>query len=487
MNNLTNKNLVFESLIWKFFERTATYGIQFLVEIVLARILFPEDFGLIAIVTIFITIARVFIQRGFNLALIQKKDSDELDFSSMFFLNLFISIILYIIIYFLSPIFASFFEIEDSVNIFRVLSIVLIFGALTSIQNAYISKHMLFHKLFIGSLASIVFSGFIGIFLAIKGYGVWALVIQQLLNQFLLSIIFLFILKWKPKLEFSFSRLKGLINFGYKMLFSALIDTLYIDLQALFIGKIYNPATLGFYNKGKQFPQLIAININSTIQSVLFPIYSANQDNSFIVKSILRRAIKVSTYLVFPLMVGLVVIADPLVMILLTDKWAFSIAFIQILSLSFILYPIQTANLQAIAALGRSDIFLRLEIIKKTISVILLVISIPFGIYYMTWSLVLSSIISLFINSYPNKKLLNYTIFDQFKDMGPTFFLTIIMGLIIYPLRFLITNNYILLASQVSLGITIFLVLSFIFKIDSYKYLLELIKALLNKRHKHTN
>jgi O-antigen/teichoic acid export membrane protein len=207
----------------------------------------------------------------------------------------------------------------------------------------------------------------------------------------------LFILKWKPKLEFSFSRLKGLINFGYKMLFSALIDTLYIDLQALFIGKIYNPATLGFYNKGKQFPQLIAININSTIQSVLFPIYSANQDNSFIVKSILRRAIKVSTYLVFPLMVGLVVIADPLVMILLTDKWAFSIAFIQILSLSFILYPIQTANLQAIAALGRSDIFLRLEIIKKTISVILLVISIPFGIYYMTWSLVLSSIISLFI------------------------------------------------------------------------------------------
>ncbi|MFW6015999.1 MAG: lipopolysaccharide biosynthesis protein, partial [bacterium] len=381
MKNEVNKSKVLSSLFWKFMERGGTQGIQFIIQLVLARLLLPEDYGLVALVTIFITIARVFVQSGFNTALIQKKDADEVDFSSVLYLSIFVAGILYIILFFTAPFIAEFYRNPQLISILRVLSITLFFGAFNSIQNAFVAKYMIFKKLFYSSLGSIFISGTLGIIAAYAGWGVWALVLQQLVNKISISIILWFTVEWRPVLAFSFKKVKGLFSFGSKLLVSSLLNTLYQDLRSLIIGRIYAPAMLGFYNRGKQFPSLIINNINGSIQSVMLPALSSHQDNRNRVKNMVRRSIVTSSYIVLPAMVGLAVVAEPLVKIILTDKWLPAVPFLQIFCVSSALMPIHTANLQAINALGRSDIFLKLEVIKKITGLIILLSSVPFGIY----------------------------------------------------------------------------------------------------------
>lgn len=361
------KSKVLSSLLWKFMERGGTQGIQFIVQIVLARILLPNDYGIISLIAIFITIANVFVQSGFNTALIQKKDANETDFSSVFYLSLFVAALLYVTLFSTAPFIANFYDTPQLVAVLRVLSITLFFGAFNSIQNAVISKKMQFKKLFFSSLGSMILSGMIGIVLAYAGFGVWALVAQQLINQFSIIVILWFTIKWRPKLIFSFERIKELFSYGWKLLVSSLIDTLDKNLRSLIVGKIYSPSMLGFYNRGDQFPQLIVSNINGSIQSVMLPALSSEQNNKQRVKEMVRRSIITSSFLVLPMMIGLAVIGEPLVKILLTDKWLPCVPFLQVFCLSYALWPIHTANLQAINALGRSDIFLKLEIIKKII------------------------------------------------------------------------------------------------------------------------
>ncbi|MDT2782431.1 lipopolysaccharide biosynthesis protein [Vagococcus fluvialis] len=472
----SKKNII-SALIWKLLERGGTQGVQFIVQIILARLLLPEDYGVIALVTIFISLANVFVQSGFNTALIQKKESDSLDFSTVFFFSLFLSVVLYLVLYLSAPLISTFYKIEGLEKIIRVISLTLIFGSINSIQNAVVAKKMKFKKLFLSSLGAMIISGVLGIIFAYNGYGIWALVIQQLSNQISITVILWYTVKWRPTLEFSYSRLKELFDYGWKILISSLIDTLYSNIRGLVIGKTYTTQQLGYYTRGDQFPSLIVTNINGSIQSVMLPVLSYEQDNKDRVREIVRKSIKTSSYLIFPMMIGLSVVAKPLVIILLTEKWLPSVIFIQIACFTYSLWPIHTANLQAINALGRSDIFLKLEICKKIIGITVLLLTIPHGVISIALGGVIVGVISTIINSYPNRKLLGYGYKEQLRDIIPSFFISVLMGAVIYPIKFLINNALVLMSIQIILGVLVYWLLSYLFKLEIYFYLKNTISS----------
>lgn len=463
-------------------ERGGTQGVQFIVQIILARLLVPSDYGIIALIAIFITIANVFVQSGFNTALIQKKDTNEVDFSSVFYLSLLIAGLLYVFLFNAAPFIAAFYNVPKLILVIRVLSITLFFGAINSIQNAVISKKMQFKKLFYSSFGAIIASGTVGIILAYSGFGVWALVGQQLINQLVITAILWFTVKWRPRLLFSIERVKGLFSFGWKLLVSSLIVSFYSNIRSLIIGKIYSPAMLGFYNRGQQFPSFIVSNIDSSIQSVLFPALASQQDNKMRVKDMVRRSIVTSSFIIFPIMVGLAVVAEPLIKILLTDKWLPAVPFLQILCATYVLWPIHTANLQAINALGRSDIFLRLEIIKKIVGLTILGISISFGIYAIVLGEVLVGVISTFINAFPNSKLLNYSYKEQWKDIMPSLLLSLVMGAVVYNIKLLEMAVGLTLIVQIFVGAILYIGLAKIFKLECFTYLIRTGKDMINIR-----
>lgn len=463
-------------------ERGGTQGIQFLVQIVLARLLSPEQFGTIAIVMVFINLAQVFVQSGFNTSLIQKKDADELDFCSVFYLSLFVAALLYMVIYFTAPVIADFYRDPILMPVLRVLGLTLFFGTINSIQNAYIARNMMFKKLFYSSVGAILISGVAGIIAAYMRLGVWALVIQQLLNQASISIIMWFTVKWRLKLVFSIKRVRGLFSFGWKLLASSLLETLYMDLRTLIIGRIYSSSTLAYYNRGQQFPYVIVSNINGSIQSVMLPTLSAHQDNKKRVKEMMRRAIVTSSFFIFPMMIGMAVVAEPLVKIVLTDKWLPAVPFLQIFCITYTLMPIQSANLQAINAIGRSDIFLKISIIKRVYGIIILLISMQFGVYTIAIGQIFIAFISSIVNALPNKKLLDYSYKEQWADIMPSLVISIIMGFIVYLYNFLNLAAWKILILQVGSGIIIYLVLAKTLKLDSFNYLFSTIKQLINSK-----
>ena len=478
------KSKVISSLFWKFLERGGTQGIQFLVQIVLARLLAPEQFGTIALVMVFINLARVFVQSGFNTALIQKKDADELDFSSVFYLSIAVAGALYVLIYLTSPLIAGFYNDPMLTPVLRVLSLTLFFGAYNSIQNAYIARNLMFKKLFVSSLGAMLFSGILGIIAAYQGLGIWALVIQQLCNQIAITVILMFVVDWKPKFLFSFDRVKSLFLYGGKLLASQLLNVLYMDLRTLIIGRVYSPSMLGYYNRGQQFPMAIVSNINGSIQSVMLPTLASHQDNRKRVKEMMRRAIVSSSFLIFPMMIGMAVVAKPLVKVVLTDKWLPSVPFLQIFCMSYALVPIHTANLQAINALGRSDIFLRLEVIKKIIGLVILAISLPFGVYAIAVGQIVSGIVSTFVNAYPNKRLLGYSYLEQWKDIMPSLVISIGMGSVVYLVNYAGLLAWQQLVVQVLVGVIVYIGLAKIFRIESFAYLLTTISELRQQRRK---
>lgn len=482
MSSQHTKSNILSSLFWKLMERGGAQGIGFFVSIILARLLSPEEYGIIAIVMVFILLANVFVESGFNTALIQKKDADEVDFSSVLYLSLGVAIILYGIIFITAPLIASFYNQPILVKVLRVLSITLFIGAFNSIQNAYVARNMLFKKLFISSLGSVTISGVVGIIAAYSGLGVWALVLQQLTSQLAVAVILWFTVEWRPHLIFSTTRVKSLFSYGSKLLAAGLLDTLYSNLRTLIIGRMYTPSMLGYYNRGQQFPQLIVSNINGSIQSVMLPALSAHQDDRKRVKEMMRRAVVSSSFLIFPMMVGMAVVAEPLVKIVLTEKWLPAVPFLQIACFTFALWPIHTANLQAINAMGRSDIFLRLEIIKKIMGLIVLGVSLPFGVYAIALGGIFSGLIGTFINAYPNKELLNYSYKEQWLDIMPSLLISLIMGGIVYLFNFSNILVWQILILQIVSGGIIYILLAKIFKIESFTYLVGTMKQLINSR-----
>ena len=355
MNN--NKTTVTSNFIWRFLERCGAQGVTFIVSIVLARLLDPSSYGTVALVTVFTTIMQVFVDSGMGNALIQKKDADDLDFSSVFWFNISMCAILYFVMFFSAPLISAFYKMPDLKPIVRVLSIILIISGIKNVQQAYVSRHMMFKRFFFSTLGGTVVAAIVGIAMAYLGYGVWALVAQMLINVLVDTTILWITVKWRPRRIFSLIRLKGLFSYGWKLLVSSLIDTIYKDLTQLIIGKKYSSTDLAQYNQGQKFPHIIVSNINTSIDSVLLPTMSKVQNSPDIVKSMTRRAIKTSTYIMMPFMVGLAVCAEPLVNLILTEKWLPCVFFLRIFCFSYAFFPIHTANLNAIKAMGRSDLF----------------------------------------------------------------------------------------------------------------------------------
>lgn len=379
MNGVESNN-VLKNFIWCFAERCGAQLVTFIVSIVLARILAPEDYGKIALITVFTTILQVFVDSGLGTALIQKKNADELDFSSVFYFNFVVCIILYIGMFLAAPFIAQFYNDLSLTPIIRVISLTIIISGVKGIQQSYVSKNMLFKRFFYSTLGGTVFSAALGIGMAWAGAGVWAIVAQQLSNTAIDTLILWITVKWRPKKMFSWKRLKSLLSFGWKMLVSSLLETVYTNIRSLIIGKMYSSSDLAFYNQGDKLPNVIVNNINTSIDSVLLPTLSKEQDDKERVKNMTRRAIKVSTYIMSPLMMGLAFCATPIVEIVLTEKWLPCVPFLQIFCITYMFFPIHTANLNAIKAMGRSDLFLKLEIAKKIIGTVLLVSTMWFGV-----------------------------------------------------------------------------------------------------------
>ncbi len=480
----SSKAKTLSGFFWRFLERCGAQAVTFIVSIILARLIAPELYGTVALVTVFTTIMQVFVDSGMGNALIQKKNADDLDFSTVFYFNIVICTVLYLVMFFGAPLIAAFYNNDDLIPIIRVLSLTLVISGVKNVQQAYVSRKMMFKKFFFVTLGGTIASAVVGIIMAYAGYGVWALVAQQLLNAFVSTVILWFTVKWRPKLAFSFERLKTLFSFGWKLLVSSLIDTIYNDIRQLIIGKLYSSADLAYYNKGKQFPQLIVTNINISIDSVLLPTMSNVQDDPDRIKSMTRRAIRTSTYIMAPIMIGLAVCAEPVIRLLLTDKWLDSTFFMQIFCLTYLFYPVQTANLNAIKAMGRSDLFLKLEILKKIIGLGLMFATIFISVEAMALSLFAGTIISTIINAFPNKKLLNYSWFEQMKDILPNLGLSAIMGGAIYFMQYLPIPTILVLLLQIVVGMALYIGLSKVLKLEIFEYLTATIKGFLRKRNK---
>ena len=476
------KGKVISNFIWRFAERCGAQLVSFVVSIVLARLLEPSVYGTVALVTVFTTILQVFIDSGLGTALIQKKNADDLDYSSVFYFNFVVCIILYLGMFIAAPYIAKFYGNMSLIPVIRVISLTLIISGVKNIQQAYVSSNMLFKRFFFSTIGGTIVSAFVGIFMAYIGMGVWALVAQQLSNAMIDTTILWITVKWRPKAVFSWERLKSLLAYGWKLLVAVLLDTVYNNLRNLVIGKMYSSADLAFYNQGDKFPKIIVTNINTSIDSVLLPTMSSEQDNKARVKEMTRRAIKTSTYIMAPLMMGLAFCAKTVVELVLTQKWLPCVPFLQIFCITYMFYPVHTANLNAIKAMGRSDIFLKLEIIKKIVGMSLLLSTMWFGVMAMAYSLLLGSVLSQIINSWPNRKLLNYGYLEQLKDILPGILLAVFMGVWVYFVGYIKLPTTLLLMVQIIVGAIIYIGLSVVLKLEAFEYLWGMLKNMLNKK-----
>ncbi len=475
---------IFSALFWKIMERFGVQGTQFVLQLVLARLLDPDHYGVLSLMVIFTTLANVFIQRGFNTALIQNKDVTEEDYSSVFWVTMGISALLYGLLYAAAPVIARYYKMPDLVRPFRVLCLVLFPGALNSIQLAKISRKLDFKKVFRSNIAAILVSGVVGITLAYQGAGLWALVAQYLLNVTVACLVMWFTVRWRPKLVCRAARIKVLFSYGWKLLLSGLLDTLYQDIRSLVIGKKYDSGTLGYYNRGKQFPQFIINSVNSAVQTVLLPAMSAQQDDSARVKKMMRSSITLSSYIIFPMMAGLAAVAEPLVRLLLTEKWVPCVPYMQIYCFTLAFYPVHSCNLQAINAMGRSDIFLKLEIFKKVQGLILLAIAVfcfdsPIAIA-MTG--IYSTCINCFANALPNKKLIGYSYFEQVKDFMPSLLASLVMCGVVLAVELLALPDLATLVLQILVGVAVYLAISAAAGLVPFKMLLNLLRNIRKRK-----
>ena len=479
--NAELKQKTVSGVFWRFGERITAQLITFVVSIVLARLIAPKEYGIIALTTIFINIVNVFVTNGLGTSLVQKKNSDDKDFSTMFHASVFLSVILYSIIFLCAPFIAKFYNKEVLTLLIRVMGLRVPIAAINSIQQAYVSKKMIFKKFFIATLFGTVISAIVGIIMAIKGYGVWALVGQYLTNSTIDTIVLFFIIEWRPKLYFSYKRFKSLFSFGWKIMISSFIGTLFNQLRGMVIGKKFTSDVLAYYNKADQIPSLIYNNVDLTVDSVFFPTISKLQDDPKKVKNAARKMIKMSSYVMSVCLLGIAAVAKPLVLILLTKKWIECVPYIQVFCLQYIVSILTGVNLQVLKGIGRSGTILKLEFIKKPLFLLMIFITMMIGPFAMAIGGLIYSVIAGLINAAPNKKYLNYSLKEQIFDMVPNILLSFSMFLIVYSLSFLKINNYLLLISQVTLGAVYFILISIILKNECFKEIITYIKEKLKK------
>lgn len=475
-----SSNKIASNFFWRLFERCGSEGITFVVSIILARLLEPKAYGTLALIYVFTSILDVFINSGLGTALIQKKDADNIDFSTVFYFNILIAIVSYILIFIGAPFIANFYKEVAMTPYIRVLSLTLLLSGIKNVQYAYISRNLMFKVFFFATLTGTLFSAIVGIAMAYKGFGVWALIAQRISTQVVSTAIMWGIIHWTPRLVFSWERLKGLYRYGWKLLASALLNTIYMRMHSLIIGKMYSAEDLAYFHRGENFPIMLASNLNNAIDSVLFPAMSQVQDNLTRLKDMTRSAIKLATYIIMPSMACLAVCSEPLVRLILTDKWLPCLPFLRLYCISLAFYPIHTANLNAIKALGRSDIFLVLEIIKKIVGLTVLIICVRTSMLMLAYGSLVASIMGQIINSWPNKKLLNYSYLNQIYDILPSILLTLISSSVAYSIcLFIKMNNFFMLLFQPFVLLSIYVVLSILTRNDSMTRIFFIMKRLV--------
>ena len=475
MKNLKQKTL--SGFLYKFAERGAAQGISFIVQIILARILMPEEFGTVALLTVLMTVLDVFVTYGFGNSLVVNKKSDDLDFSTCFFFGIFLSVILYVGVYIASPYISHYFYGHDELDLLvKVMALRMPIAAVNSVQHAYVQKAMQFRLFFYATLIGTILSGVVGVTMAYTGFGVWALAAQYLSNSLFNTITLWIVSEWRPKWIFSFQRLKAIYDYGWKILAVGLVDTLFSQIRSLVIAKQYSRSDLAYYNRGVHFPGFGMKLIEPTINSVLFPALSNCNDDQAMMKSITQRIIKTSTFTICGIMCFLMAVAKPLVIVLLTEKWLPCVIFLQIGCFAYMFRPLQIINTCVIRASGRSGLLLSLDLLKKGIGIILLLLLMPYGVEAIAWSYVGFNLISTFINIYPNKSILKYGYVEQFRDLGGNLVVGIMMGVVVWSVSLLPIGFFAMLVLQIVVGIVAYVLFSVVFKIESYSYINQLVR-----------
>lgn len=471
------KQQTFSGVIWSSIERFSVQGIQFILSLIIARQLLPSDYGLIAILNIFMAIANCFVNSGFSSALIQKQNRTNNDFSTVFYFNIIVGIIMYLILLNSAPYIASFYEQPILKIIIIWVGLNIIINSFTTVQNAILAINLNFRKQTLISLTAVTISGIIAIYMAFNNYGVWTLVIQGLLNSCINALLLWIGSNWQPQFTFSISSFKELFSFGSKLLISSLLHTLYTNLYTLIIGKVFQPKELGLYSKAYSLSQYPSTNITGILNRVLFPVLCRIQNNDEKLTEKFYLSIKLTSFIVFPLMIGLATISEPFIRLVLTEKWITIVPFLQILCLAYMWDPIMNMTANLLNVKHRSDYALTAEIIKKVFAIIILFITLPFGIKVMCWGLLIYSLFDLIIISLFTRKILpKVTFYNHLKNLLPSLLQSAIMGGVIMLIINLITNTWIQLICGILIGIIIYLILSTIFCKNEINYLLQLIK-----------
>lgn len=477
------KKVSVSGMLYRFGERILAQAVSTLVTIILARILLPEDYGVVSLLTIFISLCNVLISDGLSTALIQKKDADELDFSTICWASLVLSVFLYAFIFCIAPYIAAFYKNDLLCPTLRVMGIKVVFAAFNSVQSTYVSKNFLFKKFFYATLIGTITSGVVGIIFALRGAGSWALVAQYLTNSFM-DMLFLFLtIDWKPKLIFSWSRFKSLFSFGWKILASGLLNELYENFRSLIIAKQYSTADLSFYTKGKQFPQMIGNNVTSTITNVMFPVFSTQQDNKERLKAMVRRSTKIACYVLCPMMIGFASISETFVRLVLTDKWLPAVPFMQIFCIMFIFKPLRNINRQVIKATKRGGLDMGIIIAEKTIGITLIICFLKKGTLALAITAMLTYVIGMLLYSIFGARIIDYSFSEALIDTVPYFLFAGVCCLPSFFMNSLTNWNMIgLMILQIISAALIYLILSIVLKIDSFFYLKDLVMDFIKKK-----
>jgi O-antigen/teichoic acid export membrane protein len=463
------KNKTIAALFWSFFERIGHQVIQFVISITLARLLLPEEFGLVAMLTVFIAVAVAFVHGGFGQALIQKQNAHLVDESSVFYFNILIAILLYGLLYLAAPFISEFYDMPILTSLTRVLSFNIIIGSFAKVQNALMNKNLAFKELMIVTFIATIISGTVGITMAYSGFGVWSLAAHSIANQLITAILLWVIFPWRPAWIFSFTSLKSMFPFGSRILLTNLLWVLMDNIYIIAIGKIFSASDLGFYSRAYKFTQLAVGNLTRTVERVTYPAYSSIQNDKTRLKRGMRKSLSSLSMIIFPLLIGMALVAEPLVLVLLTEKWLPCVPFLQLMCIATIFRHLQAINLNILKALGRSDLFFNLHLMKTFMIIGSLFITYRWGIKAIIFGQIAIAVVSYFVINYFTYKIVNYSIYEQIKDVFPYLSISCLMGACAFALQFIeFTNVIYLLTYQVVISIIIYVALNVIFKTNAF-------------------
>ncbi|MDD4921391.1 MAG: lipopolysaccharide biosynthesis protein [Bacteroidales bacterium] len=474
MDNLKKQTVT--SVVWSAIDRFASQGIQFVMSIIIARLLLPSDYGLIAMLSIFLAVAQTFVDSGFGTALIQKKDRTEADYSTAFYFNFGVAVLAYLLLFWAAPYIADFYHQDKLTSVTRVVGLTLIINSLGLVQWAKLSITLDFKKLAVASVIAVTISGLCGVWMAYHGYGVWSLVAQTLLNNLTNMLIMWVLSKWHPVLVFSKDSFYKLFSFGSKLLLSSLLHTVYTNLYTLVIGKRFSSSELGFYNRSSTIAQFSSSNLATVIVRAIYPIQCRMQDDDERLKYFFMKYLRLSCYIIFPITIGICSLAEPLVLLVLKDKWLPAVPLLQILSIAYMWDPIMKMNCSILNVKGRSDYFLKAEIIKKVTGILILIATIPFGVKVMCLGLILYAFADMRIITIYTKKMMGLRLSTQIKELYPILLLSVSMGMIVYGTSLLFGSPALKLIFGTVAGLVYYVLVSWLARFEEFEFLLSLIE-----------